>query len=188
MTTMKLARLSPPRLVAAALVLAALALPGLAGGTQGVLPTVPHALPSYHGTFNPHLHGYATQSIASGRPTAPAVGAVVRTGGYTRWRGRHWNSVAWFALHRGTGTIEGLVHNGAGEPMAGMSVRLRDSHGHGFRSAAAKHVTTTGSGGSFLMRHVRAGTYRVHAEAHGQKGDSTVRLHAGQVAMVTIKA
>ncbi len=169
----------PARLLAvAASVAIALASVPDAGAALVSNPTVPHNTPPskvapYHAPVNKHLHGVETQAVAG-------------VHAHTRWV-HYWNSAAWFSLHRGTGVIQGVVRTGGGLPMPGMDVRLRHANGHGFRSAAAKHITSTGSGGLFTMTRVRAGRYRVHTAGAGRSGNAQIVVHAGTVASVNVK-
>ena len=150
----------------------------LVAAAAPVAPTAPvaaraHVAPraAEAGRFNHHLHGFVQ---------VPGTGVV--RGWYSRW-----DYYGWWSVHRGYGGVEGLVRGGEGHPVADADVRLRDAHDHGFRSAAAKHVTRTGSDGTFVMSHVRAGTYRVRA-THGKHSSHTpVHVHAGQVAEVAVK-
>ena len=140
--------------------------------TAAPYKAAPYKAAPYHPPINHHLHGMAE--------THPH--RWVRT----RWA-HHWNAYAWFALHRGTGTVEGIVHGGSGSPMVGASVRLRHANGHALRHASARHITSTGSGGTFVMKHVRAGRYRVRADAQGHSGHTPIVVHAGQVVEVGVK-
>jgi len=168
------------RLTAAATTAVVVSVPS-AGSALTVTPATPAHRPSpFHPAVNPHLHGVA-------RPADVLTKAeAVRHELHTRWA-HHWDSYAWFALHRGTGVIQGTVTSPQGRPLAGMDVRLRDWWGHPLHSTAAKHITTTGPGGSFVMAHVRVGRYRVRAAQGSKSGHAMVVLHAGQIAQVGVK-
>jgi hypothetical protein len=126
--------------------------------------------------INPHLH----------LPLTHHVIPVARR----HWRS-HWHHVwafsEWATLHRGLGTVEGIVHNGAGEPMAGIRVALRNAAGGVLRSVAARHITYTGEGGAFLMTAVRTGSYRVRATRGKAVGHVSIRVGAGRMVMADIK-
>ncbi len=180
------------RLAAVALLAAVVATPAVRGAVtvQPVTPPAHRPVALHPAAVNPHLHGLP-HTVAGVKPDAahPKAKAEVTAAArpHSRWSGR-WDSTAWFALHRGTGVIQGEVRNAAGEPMGGMDVRLRDRWGHGMRTTAAKHITHTGPGGAFLMLHVRAGSYRVHTGGHGHEGATPMHLRAGQIALVNVKA
>ena len=58
----------------------------------------------------------------------------------------------------------------------------------GLASHAAKHWTHSGLGGSFLMTHARAGTYRVVAAGTaGRHGWTLVRVHVGGSTATSIR-
>jgi len=141
-----------------------------------------------HGTVaNAHLHGIA-HVAATAADAADRHHAGERPHRHSRWWYAGWDSTAWIGLHRGTGVIRGVVRSASGSPVAGASVRLRDRYGHALRTTAAKHVTSTGAGGTFVMTHVRAGSYHVHADGDGgHQGHVALRLHSGEVATVAVK-
>ena len=142
-------------------------------------PKMPSRSATHRAVLNPHLHGVAATADRH-RP------------GDERWHRQArwdvgWNAVAWFDLHRGTGTVRGVVRNAQGAAVAGASVRLRDRHGHPLHSWAAKHLTTSGSGGLFLMVHVRSGSYHVRAERDGHEGHASIHLSPGRAAEASIR-
>jgi hypothetical protein len=66
-------------------------------------------------------------------------------------------------------------------------VRLAKPGGHRFRSAALRHGTYTRTDGTFTMRAVRPGRYRVAATRKGTgHGYAATRLAAGSTERVTI--
>ncbi len=79
-------------------------------------------------------------------------------------------------------TIRGTVRNGAGEPVEGASVVLKE------QGSAEPVETKTNAEGSFTLRLPRAGTYTVRAEKSGlrQEGKAPLVLAAGETKHVDI--
>src|SRR5256885_1992262 len=76
-----------------------------------------------------------------------------------------------------TGSVSGYVSNG-GEPVRGARVSLRGPKGKTFRHASMRHVVYTDSGGTFMMRRVRTGRYRVVAsKTGGGSGHAQLAFH-----------
>ncbi len=180
--------LNPGRLLLAFAAAASIAAAAPAG--PHAPPPPPHAAASHHTAYrarvNPHLHGVTRPDAARPHP-----GERARHWDHPYWYHTYWypswNAYAWFAFHRGTGVIQGVVRNGSGSPLAAMTVQLRDRHGHALHSTYAKHYTSTGSGGVFLMTRVRSGSYRVRADGDGRSGHTAIHLNAGQVLEVAVK-
>jgi hypothetical protein len=162
-------------------------------------PAAPHAAPakareapspthlaSSH-LVNPHLHGampvVAKKDIS--KKTAEKTGEGRRSIA-RHWYG-HWSFAYWATLHRGTGTIEGEVRTASGSPVAGAHMVLRTSKGRTFRAWSKKHITTTSSGGFFMMRNVRIGSYRVRASKGKTAGATPTHVHGGSLSTVAVK-
>jgi hypothetical protein len=138
----------------------------------------PHARPAL---ANTHLHGAKLAVESAIAKTRVAKKTLAR-----HWLAR-WDFATWATVHRGTGTIEGKIVNASGSPMSGSKVFLRTSKGKALRTASAKHITHSGAGGLFIMRHVRIGSYRVRGELAKASGRTPVHVHGGVTNMVTVK-
>jgi hypothetical protein len=132
---------------------------------------------------NPHLKG--VDAVATS--VRPTVGKKVQINQVVAHRTLQprWDYHAWMVLHRGLGTIRGLVHNG-GAPVSSARVVLRKPGGRSFVRVSMKHITFTDGGGDFLMTAVRAGRYRVVAFSGKLKGHSQVVVHPGSMSSVSI--
>jgi hypothetical protein len=125
---------------------------------------------------NPHLHN-AKAAVAKSTTNSKLA---------KHWQGR-WSFADWAVVHRGTGTVMGQVYSASGTPVAGAQVVLRKSNGGIFKSVASKHITHSSAGGTFIMRHVRIGSYRVRASKVKANGHVGIRLHGGHTAMAMVK-
>jgi len=125
---------------------------------------------------NPHLHN-AKAAVAK---------STINTKLAKHWQHR-WSFADWAVVHRGTGTVMGQVHTASGIPVAGAGVVLRTSKGGAFRNVALKHITHTNAAGSFIMRHVRIGSYRVRSSKGKAAGHVGIRLHGGGTVMAMVK-
>ena len=132
-------------------------------------PLVPHII-------NPHLHG-----------ATPAVTTPTKSKQKSKVRHNHWSFSDWAVLHRGLGTITGEVHSGSGSPMAGIRVMLRSAKGKALAKTSSKHITHTNGGGTFVMKNVRIGTYRVRATKGKTAARSMVHVHGGLMSTVSVK-
>jgi hypothetical protein len=148
---------------------------------QPTPPAIHHAVarPAVSSLTNPHLHG-----------AKPAVTKSTKKDEHKKiahhWVGR-WSFADWAVLHRGTGTITGEVHVSSGSPAAGARVALRTAKGGTLRNPAARHVTHTTSGGHFVMRHVRIGSYRVRGSKGKAAGHAAIKVHGGQMTTAHVK-
>lgn len=157
-----------------------------------------HAAPA---VANPHLHlPSARTAPAAGEAKTKAPAKTVKTekeekeaarthlhhGRYVPAYAR-WSFVHWAALHRGTSTIMGEVVGKSGKPVSGAQVVLRTSKGKAFKSASAKHATSSNAAGQFVMRGVRGGSYRVRATKSKASGHTAIHLGGGRATMVTVK-
>ncbi len=121
-------------------------------------------------TLNPHLH------LAAVAATTKSKKKHHHSGHKHAWTSR-WSYYAWVGSHRGLGTVQGVVRDKSGRPMAFAAVELRHSNGHTFHASAMRHKTRTNAAGMFIMTGVRTGKYRVRA-AHGHAhGHGFVRVH-----------
>jgi hypothetical protein len=85
-----------------------------------------------------------------------------------------------------TGSVSGYVTSGEGA-VRGARVCLRGAKGHKFRSAARRHVVYTDAGGSFVMRRVRTGSYRVFASKSGVgSGHTQLAMHTSGMHRVEV--
>lgn len=164
------------RVIAAAAILGLIPLGAPAENTPPAKPvhsnvTVLHAEPHL---ANPHLHG-----------AKPAIEARKIEHRARYWVHR-WDYTAWVSLHRGLGTVAGTVET-SGAPATGAKVWLRTASGKGFRSTAAKHIVFAGPAGEFVMRHVRAGTYRVLANMGKTTSRTRVHVTPGLMAMTQLR-
>jgi hypothetical protein len=135
---------------------------------------------------NSHLHG-ATAAVA--KPAAKSTSKEDKdTGKSVRHKreARRWSFSEWATLHRGLGTIRGEVHSSGGSPMANIRVALRSPAGKVLK-VSARHVTRTGSGGAFVMRHVRIGSYRVRASKGKTAGHVNLHVSGGRTAMAMVR-
>jgi hypothetical protein len=143
---------------------------------HNAVPVQP-VLRSHPRSINPHLH------LPSDRSKEAPVSK--------RHSRSHWHHVwafsDWATLHRGLGTIVGTVKGKDGQALTGIEVLLRTSHGKPFRSLAAKHITHTSEGGSFIMTRVRIGSYRVRAVRGKSSSHASVRVGAGRMANASIR-
>jgi hypothetical protein len=128
---------------------------------------------------NPHLHG--ALPVVAKRVAREKKKIVAR-----HWVG-HWSFAGWAALHRGTGTIEGEVRSPSGSPVIAAHMVLRHIHGGIIRNWNAKHITTSGPGGTFIMRNVRIGSYRVRASKGKAAGATPIHVHGGMMTTVSVK-
>jgi hypothetical protein len=128
---------------------------------------------------NRHLKLAAPKAKAVVRPATPAVGST-RT---VIVRRRHAN-----ATHRFAGHVVGVVRNGRGGYVAGASVRLAKAGGRPIRNPRLRHSTRTDSAGTYSMRSVRSGSYRVVASKKGLgKGYSGLGIRSGGVHRVDVR-
>lgn len=137
-------------------------------------PTAPppvHRLPT---VVNPHLH---LGTAATTQPNSASRGT----------RATRFDTRAYVASHRGLGTIHGEVITALGQPLADAYVVLRTPGGHTFASASLRHTTITAANGTFTMKGVRPGSYRVFAKMSGKHAYMKTAIAAKGVKHVVIK-
>jgi hypothetical protein len=132
---------------------------------------------------NSHLHGVARAVTKSAGTTALTP---KKTTAKAKVRVRHWTFTEWAELHRGLGTVRGEVHNPSGSTMSGVQVSLRSSKGKVLKPSS-RHVTHTNGSGSFVMKHVRIGSYRVRGTKGKASGHVGVKVHGGQMTSASLK-
>jgi hypothetical protein len=131
---------------------------------------------------NSHLHG---ATAATTPKTTTAVKGTAKTGASTA-KATRWSFTDWAELHRGLGTIRGEVHTANGSPMSGVRVALRSAKGKVLK-ASRRHVTRTSGSGTFVMKHVRIGSYRVRGTRGKASGHVAVKVHHGETSSATLK-
>jgi hypothetical protein len=149
----------------------------------------PHGVslsPTAH-VANSHLHG-ATTAAPKTKTTGIITGSAKTTTAKAKVKARatHWAFSEWAELHRGLGTIRGEVHGATGSTMTGVRVALRSSKGKVLK-ASRRHATHTNSNGTFVMKHVRIGSYRVRGTKGKAAGHVGVKVHGGETASAFLK-
>jgi hypothetical protein len=135
-----------------------------AEGTKAKIPTITKVRSPKHVTVNRHLH---VPHITSGlvRKAKPSTS--------THSKRHH--------VRRPTASLSGTIRDAKGSAASGVSVKLAKANGKKIRNARARHTTTTSSGGTYTMRAVKAGRYRVVASKTGAgSGHKGVGIKAGK--------
>jgi hypothetical protein len=87
-----------------------------------------------------------------------------------------------------SGSIRGTVAASGEQSTTGARVALQGPKGKKFRKPGLRHVTYVNSSGGFLMRNVKAGSYRVVATKSGVgSGHAQVGLKAGATQHVHVQ-
>jgi len=106
---------------------------------------------------NTHLHSFNTTKSKLGGVTRPNLG----TPAPKHSKSKHYRAV------KLTSHISGVVHDAKGYPVHGATVRLAKGNGKKIRNRHARHTTVSTSAGSYSMRGVKGGRYRVVASKTG---------------------
>src|SRR4051794_18570824 len=102
----------------------------------------------------PTAHKTLSLKAKTAKPTSPGSSSTTSTR-----RVRH--------TPRTAASVSGTVYNMRGGPALGARVWLAKGNGPPIRSATARHGTRTDSSGSYSMRGVKSGRYRVVAQKRG---------------------
>lgn len=90
--------------------------------------------------------------------------------------------------HRASGAVVGIVRDAKGGYVSGATVRLAKAKGRPIRNARLRHTTKTDAAGTYSMRAVRAGRYRVVASKSGMgKGQHALSIHSSGTHHVDVK-
>ena len=146
--------------------------PALGSAKKGSSSIVRH-LPG-----NAHLHSVHTTKSKLGGVTRPNLG----TPAPKTSKSKHYRAV------KLTSHISGVVHDAKGAPVHGATVRLAKGNGKKIRNRHARHTTVSTSGGSYSMRGVKGGRYRVVASKSGSgKGHRGLVVKTGAGYHVDVK-
>jgi Carboxypeptidase regulatory-like domain len=164
----------------------------VSSATAATSAIAPPAAPHVHVTTpfvrNPHLKGVESRATHATSTTHKDDHGMRdhHIDLHHAWRHR-WDYESWMVIHRGLGTIRGVVHGREGAPMTSVHMVLRKPHGGTFVRVSRRHITYTDAGGNFFMSGVRVGKYRVLASRGKMRGHVQVAVHPGSTANVSVK-